>query len=109
MALIQDNYSPTGLMWHQVPYTVARQNIVATVTRHDGYNGHRCKVAIALVSGWAIAVTNSGLFKFSERKYEDISEMLYYLNNHTRVFNSSIISVDSTPDMTYIGTLIESP
>jgi hypothetical protein len=109
MAYIQDNFSPTGLMWYQVPYVEARQNIVATVTRHDGYNGHRCKVAIALVSGWAIAVTNIGLFKFSESKYQDVAELLYYLNNHTRVFNSSIISVDATPDTEYIDTLIESP
>jgi hypothetical protein len=96
-------------MWYQVPYIQARQNIVATVTRRDGYNGHTCKVAIALVSGWVIAVTNSGLFKFSERKYQDTAEVLYYLNNHTRQFNSSIISVDAMPDMEYIDTLIEAP
>jgi hypothetical protein len=109
MALIQDKYSPTGLMWYQVPYTVSRQNIVATVTRKDGYNGHTCKVAIALVSGWAIAVTNSGLFKFSESKYQDVSEMLYYLREHTKVFNSSIITVDTMLDQTYVDSLIEAP
>lgn len=104
-----DNQSPTGLMWYQVPYVEARQSIVATVTRHDGYNGHRCKAAIAFVSGWAIAVTNSGLIKFSERKYQDSTELLYYLSNHTRTFNSSIISVDSAIDQDYVNTLIEAP
>lgn len=105
MTLVQDNSAPTGVMWPQVYYHEARRNIVATATRSDGYNGDHCKVGIAWVDGWAIAVTDVGAFRFSERKYQDAREMLYYLREHTRVFNSSVFSVDAEVDQAFVEGL----
>ena len=94
-----------GILWCQVGYAEARQNIVATATRKNGYNGDTCKIGIALVRGWAIAVTDIGSFKFSERTYQDPCEMLYYLREHTKTFNSSILSVDADIDQAFVDSL----
>lgn len=89
-----------------IAYSQALQSIAATLTIKDGYSlGNRVKIGLSFVNGYAIAIHAHGIYRFTSSQYSDKSEMLYYLNNHTKVFNSSIVNIDSVMDKEFVEGL----
>jgi hypothetical protein len=89
-----------------IAYSQALQSIAATLTIKDGYSlGNRVKIGLSFINGYAIAIHAHGSYRFTSSQYSDQSEMLYYLNNHTKVFNSSVFSIDQELDQEFVDGL----
>jgi len=80
---------------------------VATATRKDGYNGHTCKIGIALHPQCKvpIAVYSSGTFKLSDQSFALASDLINALKSNPDSVNSSLLSIDRNIDQTFVDSL----
>ena len=93
--------------WYRLSYSEVRSCIVATATHKDGYNGHNCKIGIALHPQCKvpIAVYSSGTFKLSDQSFALASDLINTLKSNPVSVNSSLLSVDSTIDQEFVDGL----
>lgn len=80
-------------------YLVAVRSIVATATKHDGYNGATAKIGLAWWEGKAIAVADCGCWLISDcpSKDEVQSIALRY---------EALKSIDNGVDRDFVNSLL---
>lgn len=58
-------------------YEEMKKKVFVNAIIPDGFNGHRCKIGIALINNRLVAVWESGTFPLSGHSYLDEEEALF--------------------------------
>ena len=65
-----------------ISYDKARNNVVRTYRRRDGFNGDLVVVGLAFVDGHAVEVHDKGCHLANERTYIDSDDMAHHFDHN---------------------------